>query len=336
MTDFTTPAALPETGRAWVLERRGEKNALDPFRPYAFLHEEERSPSGSIEGVSTIFLTNRECPWHCLMCDLWKNTLDQKVPRGAIAAQIEFALAQLPAAKTIKLYNAGSFFDTRAIPPGDHAGIAQRLASFERIIVECHPALVGDECARFNDRLSGRLEVAMGLETVHPEILQKLGKGMTVELFRSAAARLTRDGIAVRSFVLVGLPFLSPELAPLWAARSALAAFESGAESVSLIPTRTGNGALDALEQSGHFREPHLAELESAAEQALAVNRGRVFADLWDLERFSRCPACYPARLTRLETMNREQIVPTPIECGICAVPAVKLRRARERTSRSE
>ncbi len=48
---------------------------MDPFRPYAFLSEDERSREGAIVPVNTIFLTNRECPWHCVMCDLWKNTL---------------------------------------------------------------------------------------------------------------------------------------------------------------------------------------------------------------------------------------------------------------------
>jgi len=66
--------------------------------------------------VATIFLTNRECPWRCVMCDLWKNTLIDSVPLGAIPSQIDYALARLPAARQIKLYNSGSFFDTQAIP----------------------------------------------------------------------------------------------------------------------------------------------------------------------------------------------------------------------------
>ena len=36
--------------------------------------------------TAVVFLTNRECPFRCVMCDLWMNTLDETVPRGAIAA----------------------------------------------------------------------------------------------------------------------------------------------------------------------------------------------------------------------------------------------------------
>ena len=78
--------------------------------------------------MATIFLTNRECPWKCLMCDLWKNTLEDSVPPGAIPEQIREALRVLPPARRIKLYNAGSFFDGRAVPPEDHAAIAELVA----------------------------------------------------------------------------------------------------------------------------------------------------------------------------------------------------------------
>ena len=100
----------------WILARRPARNSLDPSRPYAFFVEEERSASGEVVPVATVFLTNRECPWRCLMCDLWKNTLAETVPAGAIPAQIDYALQRLPPARQIKLYNSGSFFDTQAIP----------------------------------------------------------------------------------------------------------------------------------------------------------------------------------------------------------------------------
>ena len=58
------------------------------------------------------------------MCDLWRNTLDETVPPGAIATQIRSALEQLPPVRQVKLYNAGSFFDPAAIPPAEDAGIA--------------------------------------------------------------------------------------------------------------------------------------------------------------------------------------------------------------------
>src|SRR6476659_5157625 len=123
---------------AWIVARRGPRAALDPRRPHAFFVEEERMDSGEIVKVATIFLTNRECPWRCLMCDLWRNTLRDPVPSGAIPAQIEFALDRLPAVRVVKVYNSGSFFDRQAIPRSDHDVIGAQLKSFERVIVESH------------------------------------------------------------------------------------------------------------------------------------------------------------------------------------------------------
>src|ERR1035437_9500381 len=53
----------------WIVSMRGNKNNVDPQKPYGLLVEKERTISGKIEDTGIIFLTNRECPFHCLMCD---------------------------------------------------------------------------------------------------------------------------------------------------------------------------------------------------------------------------------------------------------------------------
>ena len=131
--------------------------------------------------VATVFLTNRECPWHCLMCDLWKNTTDETVPAGSITEQIDYALARLEPARYIKLYNSGNFFDAHAIRPQERLKIAKRIRGFDRVTVENHPKLCSEACVRFRNVCGCPLEVAMGLETVHPDVLPRLNKGMTLD-----------------------------------------------------------------------------------------------------------------------------------------------------------
>ncbi len=338
------PGSAAERDR-WILSRRGARNVVNATRPYAFLVEQERAESGDVVPVATIFLTNRECPWRCLMCDLWQNTLTETVPAGAIPAQIDLALAQLPPARQIKLYNSGSFFDARAIPPEDFPAIAERVRDFDRVIVECHPSLVGESALRFRDLLgqcnrsrrreeaesshdssgppphvggydsSAKLEVAMGLETVHPEVLPKLNKRMTLDQFSRAAGFLREHNIALRVFVLVKPPFLDEAEALEWAARSVDFAFDCGASVVSLIPTRSGNGALETLAAHREFAPPKLATLEAAFDYGIGLRRGRVFADTWDLGKFSDCAACFPARQARLERMNLSQQFEARVEC---------------------
>jgi radical SAM enzyme (TIGR01210 family) len=285
--------------------------------------EAERTETGEIAPVLTAFLVNRECPWRCLMCDLWVDTLGAPAPEGSVAGQVDRALTAHPSVRRAKLYNAGSFFDDGAVSRADRDRIAERVAGLERIVVESHPSLVGESCFRFARRLSPeRLEVAMGLETAHPRVLAKLNKRMTVEDFASAARRLVERGIGLRTFVLVGLPFLSRAESLEWARRSVETAFDCGSGVVSLIPTRGGNGAMDALEGSGDFQPPTLAMLESAAEHAVRLARGRAFADVWDLERLRDCVSCFPARKARLERINLFQTVPPPIACDSCGAGA--------------
>jgi uncharacterized Fe-S cluster-containing MiaB family protein len=338
----------------WILALRTARSPLDRAKPYAFLVEEERAESGELVSVVTIFLTNRECPWRCVMCDLWKNTLTETVPLGAIPAQIDYALSELEMAqniarprprssssfsasfkgfegedegrgrgrlaKQIKLYNSGSFFDPRAIPKDDWPAIAERVREFERVIVECHPALVGEAAVRFRDLIGTKLEVAMGLETAHPEVLEKLNKRMTLEQFSRAADFLRQNDIALRVFLLVKPPFIVDEVEALhWAERSIDFAFDCGASVISLIPTRFGNGALEALAEQGHFAPPKLATLEAALDYGVKLERDRVFADLWDLEKFSNCSACFPARRQRLDEINQSQSFLPGVLCTRCS-----------------
>ena len=307
----------------WILAQRENvqrpaRNELDPQRPYAFLIEDERSASGAIVPMATVFLTNRECPWRCLMCDLWRNTLTETVPLGAIPAQIDYALARLDSARQIKLYNSGSFFDHQAIPVADYEAIAERLHAFERVIVESHPALVGDDCLQFRNLLNGRLEVALGLETVHPTVGPRLNKGMTLDQFASAAARLQQNNIALRVFILVKPPFMDEAEALYWAERSLDFAFDCGATVAVLIPTRSGNGALETLAKRCDFSPPRLETLEAAAAYGVGPKRGRVFADLWDLERFATCSHCFSQRAARLNEMNLRQEISPSIQCQRC------------------
>jgi archaeosine synthase beta-subunit len=299
----------------WISSLRGEKNPVDPKKPYACFIEKELSSSGEVEDVVTIFLTNRECPFHCLMCDLWKNTLDYHLEPGTIPRQISRALDQLPPAKHIKLYNNGNFFDRKAIPEQDYADIAQLVADFETLTVECHPKLINKNCLDFQDVLNPNLQMAIGLETVHPDILPKLNKSMDLNDFENSIEFLNRNNILSRAFILLRPPFLTEMEGVLWAKRSIDYAFKIGVECCVIIPTRAGNGAMDWLQTNNYFSHPAISSLESVLEYGIQLNAGRVFADLWNIELFSSCEKCTQIRKNRLWEMNLRQKIMPSIYC---------------------
>jgi len=308
----------PPFADAQILAARPAKNQVDPFRPYAFLVEPEYQPAGHLDAVATLFLTNRECPFRCLFCDLWKNTTDARVPVGAIPAQIDYALGRLDPAPHIKLYNSGNFFDRQAIPPEDYGEIAARVGGFDTVIVENHPSLCGPACIAFRDQLATRLDIAMGLETIHPEILPKLNKRMTSGDFARASEMLVTQDIHVRAFILVRAPFMTEAEGVDWAIRSITFAFDCGVECCSLIPTRGGNGAMERLAADHQFAPPTLDALEDVVDAGVAMRRGRVFVDLWDIGKLANCPHCGIARADRLQAINFTQQPVARIACEHC------------------
>jgi hypothetical protein len=304
----------------WILSQRPPKNAVDPWEPRGYLVEPEHTHHGSVEDVATVFLTNRECPFRCLMCDLWKNTTDQRVPDGAILAQIDWALARLPSVRHLKLSHAGNFFDAQAIPANDLPRIAQRLALLQTVIVECHPRLVGRRCLAFQELLRPALQVAMGLETVHPDILARLNKHMTLADFERAVKLLKGHAIEVRAFILLRPPFLDEAEGVRWAKRSIEYAFAAGVECCVVIPTRAGNGTMEQLQARGLFTPPRLESLEETVEHGIKLQAGRVFADLWDIDKFFTCHRCGPERARRLQIMNLTQTLPPTVRCEECQI----------------
>ena len=297
------PAAL--TG--WVRSLRGPKQAVDPWHPVGRQWDRERNLRGEIESVLTVFLAGAECRFTCTFCDLWRHTLDEPTPLGALPRQLDEAIGAagpLPPGRAIKLYNASNFFDRRAVPPEDYRAIAELVEPFDRVVVESHPRLLGDPSLEFADLLSGRLEVALGLEIADSQLLRRLNKGMTLEQFDRAVQFLLDAEIAIRVFVLLAPPFVPPEEAVGWALRSVTYAVDRGAAHVSIIPTRATTGALEALRHGGDFEPPTLAQAEDALENALDAVPAVVTLDLWDAAGLASCTRCGPRRLERLSRMN--------------------------------
>ncbi|MEM7350460.1 MAG: radical SAM protein [Acidobacteriota bacterium] len=305
---------------------RPAKPALDPWRPIDVLLEEERQGDGRQAQVLTVFLTGRECPFTCVFCDLWHFTTDEPTPVGAIPAQIDEALrrfeGELRDDAQIKLFNASNFFDQGAVPAADDPEILRLIERFDQVIVECHPRLVRQRrCSDFAARLAGRLQVAMGLETIHPEAVSRLGKQAVPDDYRAAAEWLAKNGVTWRAFVLVGAPFVPTAERAEWVDRTVRFAFDHGAEHVALVPVRGGNGEIERLQNAGLFQPPTLGEIEQAIEGVIdhAATSGRVVTvDTWDLQQFADCNVCSDERIERLERVNRSGRLEPAVACSTC------------------
>ena len=286
--------ATPAARDRFVIDLRGPRPKHDPRRYQDLAVDDELTERGTVARVGTVFLTGRECPWRCAMCDLWRFTTRDDTPAGALPAQIDAARAvwrdRGENISRIKLYNASNFFDARAVPDGDYDTIGARVSGLDQVIVESHPSLIGSRVDKLLEALHGiSLEVAMGLETVHPAALDALNKRMTSDDFAHAAKELSRRGVSLRVFLLISPPFVPAEEQDAWLLKSVAFAEDCGAAVIALIPARGGNGAMEALAAQGLFREPTAGDIlrsydfvraQRASPQPSAL-RPRILLDPW-------------------------------------------------------
>jgi len=299
---------------------RPPKVRVDPYAAHGSLLETERRPGGQIEQALTVFLTGAECPFTCSFCDLWQWTLDGPTPHGALTRQLEGVLeartGQTP--DRLKLYNASNFFDQRAVPSEDLLGIAKMAAPFAATTVESHANTIGAKTLEFAREISGRLEVAVGLETIHPAAAAHLNKRLDLARFDSAARFLSDNGIDLRVFVLLGAPYVPVDETVAWTVRTVEYAVERGASVVSIIPVRGGNGELERLQGLGNFTPPTLLQLEESLDLSLQFTSAVVTADLWDVDRLASCEQCRVERLERLRRVNVSGQAESRISCDVC------------------
>ena len=299
---------------------RPPKLATDPNAAHGSLIEDERRPSGRVERALTVFLTCAECPFTCSFCDLWRYTIDGPTPPGALTRQLSHVLNGLPsqALDRLKLYNASNFFDLRAVPAEDVVGLTTLASPFGGVTVESHASTIGERTLAFARSIPGRLEVAIGLETIEPMAAAQLNKRLDLARFDAAARYLADNDIDLRVFVLLGAPYVRAEESVEWTVRTVEYAVSRGAAVVSIIPVRGGNGELERLQALGHFTPPSLAQLESSLDASLQFAATVVTADLWDAELLSACAECRSARIDRLRRLNVSGVAEPRIACSRC------------------
>lgn len=299
---------------------RPPKPYVEPFAAHGSVIEEERRPGGTIERALTVFLAGAECPFTCSFCDLWRYTTAGPTPNGALPAQLRRVVDGLdaPLPERVKLYNASNFFDRRAVPADDLPAIAELSRPFSGVTVESHVNTIGEATLDFARRIDGRLEVAVGLETIHPIAAARINKRLDLARFDRAARFLADHGIDLRVFVLLGAPHVPASESVEWTVRTVEHAVEQGAAVVSIIPVRGGNGEMERLQLLGEFTPPTFAQLEDALDRCIASRDTVVTADLWDAEKLAACDHCRAGRVERLRRLNTSGRGEPRVACAVC------------------
>jgi archaeosine synthase beta-subunit len=331
----------PPYSQARIRALRPPKSPRDPRAHQGALVEPEPDGLGGLVLTATYFLTGSECRFTCSMCDLWQYTIDGSTPQGSLPHQVRSLHTQLGSSTSsirwLKLYNAANFFDVANVPADDLDSLADLCNPYDRIVVENHAALfqspkIRERVLRFAARLRGKLEVAMGLESIDPAAMRWLNKSQSLTQFERACAFLQSHGITTRAFVLLQPPGTHSDTSVDWCIASCRAAYAWGVRSCSVIPTRPGPGLLQNLQSQGLWSPPTVGQLECVMDAVLReiqatplgdsqhpMESKTLVSDLWDWERvLGACATCRVHRHNRLIHINQLQRPLPRWQCTAC------------------
>ena len=223
-----------------------------------------------------VILRTNGCSWAakggCLMCGYSSESLDG-VCAEDIASQVERALERYKGEAVVKIYTSGSFLDEREIPAPAETLQAFLDAGAKRLLVESRPQFVEPSLPWLRG-FSGRLEVAMGLETASDRVRERcVRKGFTFADFIVASGKLRGAGATVRTYLLLKPPFLGEADAMADAVASLKAAAEHS-DVISINPVNVQRRTLvERMWRRAEYRPPwlwSLAEVLRTAEKGKA------------------------------------------------------------------
>jgi len=233
---------------------------------------EENFNGKNIERV-VIYLRSSGCEWAlksgCTMCGHLKEQTQEDISAEQYVEQFvtEYSKYDFAHYPILDLYNNGSFFNDKELPPEARRKIFDIIAEdddIEMIVLESRPEYITEAKLRETKRIlkDKRVEIAVGLETINDEIREQcINKGFTLKEFE-VAAKLIISILNLRVYVLVKPPFITEVEAIYDAIASIKYCFDIGASVVSLETVTVQDYTLtDLLYHNGLYRTTWLWSL---------------------------------------------------------------------------
>jgi radical SAM enzyme (TIGR01210 family) len=198
---------------------------------------------------AVMFLLTNGCEWAlksgngCTMCGHLAKQLrsQENIPDDDYLHQFneEFKKIDFKTSPLLNLYNNGSFFNDNEISPGARAGMLKKIGQekdIKMLVLETRPEFVSEAKIREVKMLipDKHVEIAMGLE-IKNDLYRTvcINKGFTLRQF-DEAARIIRENLNLRTYVLLKPPFLTERESIENAVETIEYAFASGSCTVSL------------------------------------------------------------------------------------------------------
>ncbi len=242
-------------GSGWS---KGAGSPRDPRRPVASWSEPEAVDGGAGRAAAVVLRT-RGCAWaRCSMCGYHREAAP--ATGEDTLAQIRTWLESVGGERVAKIYTSGSFFDDREVPAWAREAILEAAGRrFERVVVETRPEFLSEGSLARALGSCPQLEVALGLESASPRVLElSVGKGFAPSDFERAARIVRGMGGRVRTYILLKPPLLS-EREALEDAVSGILFAAPLSDVISLNPVNVQRGTrVEGIWRRGLYRPPWL------------------------------------------------------------------------------
>jgi len=164
----------------------------------------------SIMIEKTIILQSGKCAWaRCFACG-WGRLVGPEPNIHRLKADIdrEFSKIKKNEINRLKIFASGSFLDTKQFPRSIWSYLVRKCKekNIQELVIESRPEFITEQSLQ--DFSGIELIVAIGLEVADNEILKKYNKGFAVEDYIRAANILKTAGCKLRTYLMVGLPFV--------------------------------------------------------------------------------------------------------------------------------
>lgn len=269
----------PSVARGVAAERRPPPAPPDAAGRFVNQWVEEEAIGSERVLAYVLILKTRGCYWAdvkgCSMCGYSKDTLGRSATPGELGEQLSRALSRYRGEPYVKIYTSGSFLDDREVDPVSRLQIVRAFAPARRLLFETLPEFPSAETlGPLQEAFPGEIEVALGLESTDPVVLQRfINKGSTPKEYLDAADRVRALGMRAKGYLLLKPPYLTETEALDDVVRSVgEAAPHFDALSVNPVHIQSGT-VVEWLYRRRQYRPPWLWSVVEALKQG-ASRRG--------------------------------------------------------------
>lgn len=269
----------PSLARSVAEDRRPEPAPPDAAGRYVNQWVEEEAIGAERVRAFVLILKTRGCYWAdvkgCSMCGYSKDTLGRSATPHELEEQLSRALSRYRGEPYVKVYTSGSFLDDREVDPESRVKMLKGFSGARRFLFETLPEFpTAETLAPLTDVFPGEIEVALGLESTDPIVLQRfVNKGSPPSEYLAAADRVRALGLRAKGYLLLKPPYLTEAESVEDVVRSVGVAAEHF-DALSINPVHIQNGTVvEWLYHRGRYRPPWLWSVVESLERGNAVRR---------------------------------------------------------------